>query len=63
MPRLLCFGIISCCLLPGVSLGQGLGVDDYVTGMTVIGKPGAGPDCPRLEVGADAVPSDTQKAD
>jgi membrane-associated protease RseP (regulator of RpoE activity) len=48
MPRLLCFGIISCCLLRGVSFGQSLGVDDYVTGMTVIGKPGAGTDCPPI---------------
>jgi membrane-associated protease RseP (regulator of RpoE activity) len=48
MLRLLCFGIISCCLLRGVSFGQSLGVDDYVTGMTVIGKPGAGPACPPI---------------
>jgi membrane-associated protease RseP (regulator of RpoE activity) len=48
MPRLLCFGIISYCLLRGVSFGQSLGVDDYVTGMTVIGKPGAGTDCPPI---------------
>jgi membrane-associated protease RseP (regulator of RpoE activity) len=48
MPRLLRFGIISCCLLRGVSFGQSLGTEDYVTGMTLIGKPGAGPDCPPI---------------
>jgi C-terminal processing protease CtpA/Prc len=49
MPRLLSFGIISCCLLSGVSFAQDrLNVDDYVTGMTLIGKPGAGPTCPPL---------------
>ena len=49
MPKLLCLGIISYCLLRGVSLAQDhLGVDDYVTGMTVIGKPGAGPACPPI---------------
>ena len=49
MPRLFWFGIISCCLLSGTSFAQDhLNVDDYVTGITLIGKPGAGPACPPL---------------
>ena len=47
MLRLLCFGIISC-LVCDVSFAQDIGVDDYVTGMTLLGKPGAGPACPPI---------------
>ena len=48
MVRLLSFEIFSFCLLLGVSLAQKLDVDGYVTGMTVTGKPGAGPTCPPI---------------
>jgi membrane-associated protease RseP (regulator of RpoE activity) len=47
MLRLLCCGTISC-LLCGISFAQDVGVDDYVTGMTVLGKPGAGTTCPPI---------------
>lgn len=47
MLRLVCFGILSC-LVCGISFAQDIGVDDYVTGMTVTGKPGAGPNCPPI---------------
>lgn len=48
MFRMLCFEIFSFWFLLGVSLAQNLDVDDYVTGMTVTGKPGAGPTCPPI---------------
>lgn len=46
MLRLLYVGLISS-LLCGLSFAQDR-VDDYVTGMTVLGKPGAGPACPPI---------------
>jgi PDZ domain len=47
MPRLLWLGIL-CSLLRGVSCAQDFGADEYVTGVTFIGKPNAGPDCPPI---------------
>ena len=44
MLRLLCFGIVSC-LVCDVSFAQDIGVDDYVTGMILLG---AGPACPPI---------------
>ena len=40
--------VILSCHLSGVSFARTLGVDEYVTGMTLIGKPGAGPACPPI---------------
>ncbi len=47
MRALLCLGIL-CRLLCGVPRAQDWGVEDYVTGMTVVGKPGAGRACPPI---------------
>jgi C-terminal processing protease CtpA/Prc len=47
MSRLASLGIL-CCLLRGVSFAQTLGADDYVTGMILIGMPGAGSACPPI---------------
>jgi hypothetical protein len=58
MVRLLCFGIISC-LICDVSLAQDIGVDDYLTGMILLAKPGAGPACPHQTVGTS--PLQTRK--
>src|ERR1700733_3965603 len=48
MVRRLCLGIVSLCFLRGVSFAQAPSVDDYVTGMTLIGKPGAASTCPPI---------------
>jgi membrane-associated protease RseP (regulator of RpoE activity) len=48
MVRRLCLGIVSLCFLRGASFAQTPGVDDYITGMTLIGKPGAGSACPPI---------------
>jgi len=45
MSKLICF-VILCYLSNG--LAQEFNADDYVTGMTVVGKPGSGPSCPPI---------------
>src|ERR1700739_1738668 len=47
MLRLAFAGIIAY-LVCGTSFAQDIGVDDYVTGMTIVGKPDAGPSCPPI---------------
>lgn len=37
-----------CVLCPPHALAQRSSADEYVTGMTVVGRPGAGPDCPPI---------------
>ena len=47
MLRLLYFGIIAC-LVCDVPFADDIGVDEYVTGMTLLAKPDAGPACPPI---------------
>src|SRR5580704_8611310 len=47
MPKLIFLALLCC--LPSASLSaQDSGTDEYVTGMTVVGTPGAGPSCPLI---------------
>ena len=48
MPKPLCL-LILCWSLSAITCAQAdFGVDEYVTGMTLIGRPSAGPDCPPI---------------
>jgi len=44
----LIFLVLLCCVPSAFVSAQDSGTDEYVTGMTVVGTPGAGPSCPLI---------------
>src|ERR1700733_6874092 len=55
MLRAICVAML--CSLPGMVVqSQELSADDYVTGMTVVGKPGSGSSCPPIVAGVHPDP-------
>jgi hypothetical protein len=45
--KLICFAVFAC-LLRGIIPAQEFSIDEYLTGMTVVGKPGAESSCPPI---------------